>query len=379
MKIGIDARQILINERGISNYIYALTKNLFEIDNANEYILYVNTSYEYVMRKEKREKRLNEFSKYDNVVIKNINSENTFLWEQICLPFYVLKDKIDILHMTSNRSPLFCNCKLINTVHDVIEFEEAQKNNYKLKSLKGKFYEWRIKQYIKFMYKNIFIRSNKVITISKKSKEDIHKKLNIRSNKIHIIKHGIDKDFGNFHLRKKYIMTFGGTAIQKNVEGAIEAYSYLPKKIRKEYPLLIIGSDDIKKINLLVKKYNLQNVIIKDFVSKKELIKFYNESIIFLFLSIKEGFGFPPMEAMACGTVPLVYNINPMKENVNNKDLYIKFRNNKKIAKRIEQLINNRKKYNELVSFGLRRSKEFSWSKCAKEHLDVYTRVYENE
>lgn len=370
MNIGIDARQIIINERGISNYIYNLIENLLRIDKKNKFILYINSGFEYVMDDEKIKQKLSRFTKYDNVQIKDIKSKGFILWEQIYLPWNIFKDKIDVMHMTSNRSPLFCNSRLINTIHDLTEFERLKsKEYYQLKTLKGKFYELRIKQYLKMIYNLDFKRSDLIITISEKSKQEIIDKLGIKEN-IKIITHGIDKDFKNFNLDKKYIMMLGGSASQKNAKGAIETYSLLSKEIQDKYPLLIVGTDDKDIIKRLLEQYKIKNTIIRGFVSKEELIRLYNKSKFFLFLSTNEGFGFPPLEAMACGCIPLVYNISPMKENINNKELCLK--DNKEVTLKIRELILNDKKYKELILFGLDRAKNFSWEKCAREHLKIY-------
>jgi len=380
MNIGIDARLILVNERGISNYIYNLVDNFIKIDKNNRYFLYINTKYEYATDKEKIRQKLGQFAKEDNIIIKNIKSNGTFFWEQLYLPLAIIRDKIDIMHMTSNRSPFLCGCRLINTMHDVMELENIEKkDHYKLKTLKGKFYEWRVKQYIKFIYRRSFKKSDKIITVSEKSKKDIHKLLGIPENKIRVITHGIDEGFKNLNLNRRYIMTFGGTALQKNPEGPIEAYSYLPDKMKEKYPLLIVGSDDKTKIQGILRRYNIKNFIIKEFVQKEELVRLYNKSKIFLFLSVSEGFGFPPLEAMACGTVPLAYNISPMRENINNSRLCVEFKNNRKVSERIEELIRNKKDYNKLALIGVKRSKSFSWQDSAKKHLDIYKEIYKNE
>jgi glycosyltransferase involved in cell wall biosynthesis len=377
MRIGIDARQMVINERGISNYIYNLTKNLLELDKNNEWVLYVNSKDAHINDPKKIKKKLNKFSKYVNLTIRDIRSKNTFLWEQAYLPLRLLKDKIDIIHLPFNCAPFFCGPKLVSTVHDILEFEWGrQKHNYHLKTLRGKLYEWWLKKYTLFTYQVISKKSDKIIADSEKSKKDIHAELGIENKKIQVIPLGIDEDFKNTNISKKYILTLGGNALQKNLEGPIEAYSLLSSSIKNKYPLLIIGCIDKKKIKELLKKYNLNQVILKGFVSKKELVKLYNQSKIFLYLSINEGFGFPPLEAMACGTVPLVYSISPMKDNVRHPELCLPFKNNKQVASKVEELIKNNKKYNLLVSFGLRRSKDFSWENCAKKHMLVYNAEY---
>ena len=391
MKIGIEARVLILNERGISNYISNLIGQLAKIDKKNEYFIYVNSERHHTIDKKKAEQIVKTLSKHKNITIRNIKSKNDFLWEQIYLPFKVLKDRIDVLHMTSNRSPLFVKCKLISTVHDVIEFElieEKLKINNKLEKgtpiWKALLFEFRIPYryhqkymgtYIKLMYKNTFRKNDMVLTISKKSKKDIQKRLNVNPNKIKIIHHGIENDFKNKKTEKKYIMSFGGTMKHKNPEGCVESYSFLPSTYKEKYPLLIVGAENPSEWEKILKKYNIKNYIINGFVPRNELIQLYNKSKVFLFLSVIEGFGFPPLEAMACGTVPLVYNVGPMKDNVGSKEFCVDFKNNKQVAERITELIDNKKKYKNLVSYGLRRSKEFSWEKCAASHLNAYKKV----
>lgn len=374
MRIGIDARQIIVNERGISNYICNLVENLLRIDAENQYYLYINSAYHNAMGKDDRERKLKGFREFHNARIIDLRSKGNVLWEQVFLPLNALVNKIDILHMTSNSSPAFCRSVLVNVIHDVIEM--TGKRPCAFKTLKGRFYEWRVRQYIKFTYNYAFKKSDLVITISEVSKNAICNTLGIDDLKVKVIFHGIESMFRPLGLEKKYILTLGQCAEQKNPEGPFEAYSYLAPEIREKYPLMVVGITNDEKIEGLVEKYGLKNVVMRGFVSQDELVKLYNEAVIFLYLSVEEGFGLPPLEGMACGTPPIVYNRGPMKDNVNNANLCVEFKNNKEVARKIEILLGDKVEYNEMVVFGLNRAKEFSWEKCAGQYLDTYRSLF---
>ena len=388
MRIGIDARAITVNDRGISTYIFNLINSLAKIDGKNKFFIYINSKEGSSLDKKKIRDKLISIKKNPNFFIKDIRSKNDLIWEQILLPWRSFKDSLDVLHMTSNRTCLFASCKLISVVHDTLELDLYDSNYQKMKKMKGtslwkallfegrlpwKYHQFYLMPYLKFTYKYLFKKNDLVIAISDKTKEDVLKKLKVKRRKVKMITHGIDNLFKKLpRSNKKYILTLGGTAHQKNPEGPLIAYSLLKEKYKKKYPLLILGASDIDIWKKLLEKYKIKNYILKGFVSKKELIRAYNEAKIFLFLSKIEGFGFPPLEAMACGTVPLVYDIDPMKSNVDNKELIVEAGVVKKVAEKMRQIIENRKLYNNLVSFGLKRSKDFSWEKCAKEYLSLY-------
>ncbi len=371
LRIGLDGRLLLRNLRGIAVYIYNVLEHILQHDNRNQYIIYVNESSPYNISKKIYKKTLDSLTRYPNCKVININAPNQFLWEQFYLPKRIRKDKLDILHMGANRAPLYCPCRLIVTIHDMIEILYFEHFFRTLSGLRGRCYDYRVGMYIKFLYYHIFKKADLIITVSHNSANDIHRMSAIPLSKIKVIYLGYDKKlYRNRSIGKEdYLMALGGMG-HKNTSAIIKAFIRLPKRLREKYKLRIIGiTPHIKK---LVEEISEPNIILQDSDFSVPLTELYSKSLGLVYVSLYEGFGIPPIEAMACGTPVIASNRGSVPEITANSTLSVNPDDIDAISHAMEKILTNKSLRNNLIEAGLDRVQQFSWEKCAEQHLAIY-------
>jgi glycosyltransferase involved in cell wall biosynthesis len=357
MRIGIDVRKI--RDSGIGTYIYNLLKNILEIDRENEYFLFFAED----------DHRDFEFNNENvNKIVEH--SDKYSIMEHINLSIKSYKLKLNLFHTPHYVLPLSIQCDSIVTVHDIIH----------LLFPKSIFHFY----YAKYMISNACRRAKKIITVSNNTKMDLIRHFYINDNKIKVIYNGVDNDFHPIEEKKiinkflmdkglpsKYLLCVTGPKLHKNVISLIKAFSLIKDKIDCS---LIICGDDSENTRKAIKGMRDRIFLIK-YLKKEELIILYNGAIALIFPSLYEGFGFPPLEAMACG-IPVLSSINSsLPEVLGDAGLYFDPYNIDQIAENIINILGNRGLYEDLKEKGRKRAKIFSWEKTAEETLMVYREV----
>jgi glycosyltransferase involved in cell wall biosynthesis len=277
-----------------------------------------------------------------------------------------------IFHCTRNFPvPKNASCKIVTTIHDIIPL--VLKNDYSKRMSEKIWY--------KINYNNSISKSDKIITISKFSRDEIIKFYPHCKNKIRVIYQGCSQDFGKnisgevqkkvvneYNLTKPYILTIGGAEPRKNVQSLIDAFNQ--SKIQS-HDLVVIGNQWRDKILISRDK----NVKIITNVTRMELISIYRSSSVFVFPSIYEGFGLPVLEAMSCGVPVIAHNGSSIVEIAGKSALLIDMNNINTCIIAIKKIISDRIFANELIESGLELVKEFQWSKTAKETVEIYDEV----
>ncbi len=236
----------------------------------------------------------------------------------------------------------------------------------------------KIRYYQKNFFKNIY-KSDIIITGSQFVKKEIVQKLSVDPSRIKVIYHGVDHKIFNttqkdidIKLPKHYILFVGTVEPRKNIKTLIEAYSMLEKNIKREYKLVIAGSSGWQNKETFKMIHSDEHIIYKGRVTDEELSVIYQKASCFVFPSFYEGFGLPPLEAMACGTPVLSSNASCMPEILDDCALYFDPRQPKELADKIQYIL---KKDNLLVSMaqkGLKRAKSFTWEESAKKHKEIF-------
>jgi len=285
------------------------------------------------------------------------------LWTHLVLPF----KSGDVLFCPANSAPIFVpkSKKLVITIHDIAFL------TYK-KSFSKFFY-----LYYSFLAPGNLKRADKIITISEASKKEIVRFFPEIEDKISVIALGIDEKYKVLKdlKKKKQILYVGSINERKNLVGAIEAFEKLPKEL--DYTLVIVGnffdvfslSNKMQEVLDRAKKNN--KIVFKQGLDDEELITEYNALTLLLFPSFYEGFGLPPLEAMACGTPVITSNLSSMPEVCGDAALYVDPYDVEDIKNKIEMLIKNENLQKELIQKGLQRVKGFTWEKASQEHIKV--------
>lgn len=367
MKIGIDARGInWYRGTGIGTYTEKVLNNVLRMDHENYYDLFWSG------------KDFENFKKDNTKIIMTSKKQSRF-FEQRYIPSNIKKENIDIYHAPQNGIGM-CEdilCKKVITIHDLIP--------YIMPETVGRGY---LTKFLREMPK-IIAMADAIITVSEWSKKDILKFFPMDENKIFVTPLAADNKFRpldknkcrdflfkNYDMVKPFILYIGGFSQRKNVKALISAFIDIHKDLNKDYDLIIIGANrdefknfnDPSNCNPLIKS----NIKFTGFVPESHLPYFYNSCSSFVYPSLYEGFGLPPLEAMSCGAPVITSNTTSIPEVVGNTQLLINPYNIEELKEAIVKLLNNEELQEKLSTEGLIRSCQFSWVKTAEQTLEVY-------
>ena len=371
MKIGIDARAARwYRGTGIGTYTYQLIWNISLIDKLNQYLLFLP------------DENISDLMPGDNMDIKTISQDlRENFWEEIDIPNILNNTGIDIYHVPQNGIglPKSKNCPFVITLHDIIP--------YRMPETVGP-------QYLSIYTKeipSIIERCDAIITVSNFSKNDISNALNFPEDKIFVTPLAAEDIYyprnknecreyvkNKYSIKDKFILYVGGFSPRKNIKGLIEAFSLIKPKLGQEYKLVIIGKKGRSYYDYRDLAYSLNikdDVIFTGYVSIEELPIFYNAAHIFCYPSFYEGFGLPPIEAMASGTPTIASNLTSMPEILGDSVLYINPHDVEDIGEKLLKLILDENLYNKMYFKGLKCSNQYSWKKTTIETIEILRKV----
>ncbi len=288
-----------------------------------------------------------------------IGNTTSHLWEQITLPRYLKAAGNPILINLVNTAPLFYK-KQIVTIHDLAFLRNP------------KWFSKTFYLYYRFLIPKIVKNSQKILTVSYFSKNEIMELLHIPQTKIEVIYNAVDVKF-HFNpnaKKKKYILTVSSIDPRKNLKNLILAYKKLSPK---DYKLIIAGSKN-KIFNNTDFREAINGVPGIEFtghVNDKKLVKLYQEATLFVFPSLYEGFGLPPLEAMACGTPVIVSKTASLPEVCGDAAYYVDPHDPDNIAKGIKDVLYNKELQNQLIAKGFARVKMFEWKNSVEKLLKI--------
>ena len=200
--------------------------------------------------------------------------------------------------------------------------------------------------------------------------EDIYRPLSKCQSKALVTqKYGIEEDF---------VLYVGGFSPRKNIKGLIEAYSKLPYNLKETYKLVIIGRKGPSYYNYRERAEELgisDKVIFTDFIPLEDMPLFYNAAEVLVYPSFYEGFGLPPLEAMACGTPVIASNVTSLPEVCYESALLIDPYDVDMLSYDIERVLNNSLLKLTMVKKSLTRSSQFSWNKTAIDTINAYKSI----
>lgn len=374
MRIGIEAQRIFRkNKHGMDYVVLQEIKELQQLDLVNEYYVFVKPG----------EDRCVESTK--NVHVIELKCPSYPLWEQWALPRAAKKYGVEILHCTSNTAPIRCDIPLVLTLHDIIFLEPRDKQNKSLYQNLGWFYR-------RIDVPRILDKSRRIITVSNFEMENIISKLNIPRERMAMIYNGYNDWFrpiNNCELPKAmstkltangYFFFLGNTDPKKNTERTLVAYSkYLTQSDIKRK--LLMADLDPEYLNGIIERNGIENIreniVMPGYIVNSDLPYIYNNAFAFLYTSLRESFGIPLLEAMACGTPVITSNTSSMPE-IGGKDaILVNPESSDEITAMMLRLETDQTFYNEQKQIGLERAKLFSWKKTAENLLKLYQDVYQ--
>lgn len=371
MKIAIEAQRIFRHDKhGMDFVILETLRELQMRQDGNKYFVFVAPGGDRCLEES------------DNLSIIELKCPSYPLWEQIALPRAVRKLKVDLLHCTSNTAPLWCPVPLILTLHDIIYLEPRQHRS-------ASFYQELGWYYRKLVVPRILAKSRKIITVSHFECNRIREELHLPNKQIIAVYNGYNTHFTiqkelNFDIIQKYIKEkdfiffLGNTDPKKNANRTLKAYSlYLKSSIQKR-PLLIADLRE-EYINTILQQEGISEIRpylhCPGYICNKDLITLYNASFAFLYPSLRESFGIPMLEAMACGTPIITSNTSAMPEIAGEGAILINPYQPQEIADAILQLENDPKFYQKQQEYGLKQVAHFSWKNTAEEYVKIYSEI----
>jgi len=386
MKIGIDARFFGPKDKGFGRYTEQLIRNLEQINppsprlrRASQYFIFL---------------RKDSWKEYEP---KNPNFKKVlanYRWygikEQILLPLKLKKYKLDLVHFTHFNVPIFYRGKFIVTIHDLIlrHFPTSRKDlrNFLFYPLKELAY--------KIAFGKAIRRAEKIIAVSQYTKDDILKYYpakdgagKINPDKIKVIYEGvqceevrppqIDVNIRRSNLQK-YLLYVGNAYPHKNLERLILAFKKLVDD-GLDYQLVLVGGEDYfyRKLKLKIENWKLKikdGIIFAGFMSDDDLDALYRNANLYAFPSLYEGFGLPPLEAMARGVPVVSSNATCLPEILGDAAFYFNPLDIDDMARVIKETLSSDRARKALIQKGFEQIKKYSWRKMAEETLKLYSK-----
>ncbi len=401
-RIGIDARFYGPIGKGLGRYTQEVVDNIIRLDKQNKYVIFL---------------RQENFSKFtvDNPPFNSVQDRRVkkvlidikwySLAEQILMPFYIWRQRLDLMHFPHFNVPIFCPTKFIITIHDLILIRYPTRRASTMGPFLYKIKNWAYRIVIWLAIK----RAKKIIAVSKFTKNDVIKQFKVKKDKVQVTYEGVFKSFQNkkdelddkkvllrYNIINPFLLYVGNAYPHKNLESLVRVFSRLRQgyggqvKIRKDnesensLQLVLVGKKDYfyKRIRNYAYQLGLWQennlgtpVIFPGYVPDTQLEVLYKRALAYVFPSFYEGFGLPPLEAMAKGCPVVSSNKTSMPEILEKAAIYFNPDNEKEMQEQIERIIKDKNLRQELINEGYEQVKKYSWQECAKKTLGVYQEV----
>jgi glycosyltransferase involved in cell wall biosynthesis len=366
MNIGIDARLLERKITGIGRFLINLLENFPLYDKENKYFLFtyskINFNPDY----------------YTNIpTVRGFLPQKIFspFWCNFILPFYLKKYKIDILFSANQVVPLIKvkDCKYISVVHDVIYKADPS------------FLPFIYRIYLQsFAYFSVKV-SDLIITVSEYSKSDILKHYNINPNKIKVVlqfpnplfqpspvsedsKSALKKEY---KISGKIVLYVGMLENRKNIQTILKVADRI-KELNKEVTFVLVGKVGFGGEKIISEIKKRSNVIHLMNIDDETLAKFYNIADVFLFPSLYEGFGYPPLEAMQSGLPVIASDNTSLREIVADGGILCNPNDYKKIYDEINKLLDDNLYRDKTKLAGIKRAENFSLEKSVIQIVEIF-------
>jgi glycosyltransferase involved in cell wall biosynthesis len=367
LRIAIDARKL--RDYGIGTYVRNLLRQLAQTDQKTEYVVLCRT-WDIDL--------LNDLGPNFRLVPES--SPGYSVREQLTVPRDLWRERVDLFHAPHYVLPALTPCKSVVTIHDCIHLRFPQYLPSRLGYAYARTSLWMATH-----------RSSRIMTVSEASKRDILEYYKVPAEKIDVIYNGIDDRFcripaeedvvrvrERYQLEDPFILYAGNVKPHKNLKRLIEAFDILRQGDFENVKLVMIG-DEISKYAVLrhaVHRHHLhKHVRFLGFVPHRTLAVLYRLAGVFVFPSLYEGFGLPPLEAMASGTPVIASNVSSLPEVVGDAAVLIDPLQPEAIADAIRRVLTDGPLRDGMRQRGLERARAFSWERSIARVREIYNEV----
>lgn len=371
LQIAFDGRVIKAGKSGVGVYAESLLNALASIDKKSVYRVLSHGVFKF---------RSKNFA---SVPTKVSIESHPFgdIWEQFYLPVYLKGKKVDVFHSPTFHIPFVSGrYKKVVTIHDLVSFRTPQTQPR------------RFTLYSRFMIRFAVGSADAIIVPSKTVKSELSGLLNVSPEILHVIPEaprGMFRPVGKaeresvrrkYGLSDRFILTVGSIEPRKNIPSLIRAYSELRRRGSIRHKLVICGSkgwmnEHGRVMDLIGTLGAGDDVIFTGYVPDEDLPAVYTLADLFVYPSLYEGFGLPPLEAMACGCPVIASNCSAIPEIVKDAGLLVDPLDIDGISEAMQSVIEDEGLKCRLRAAGFARAREFSWERTAKETLKTYRAV----
>ncbi len=370
MRIAIDASTIS-TQGGPRTYVLGLLDALLSIDQDNEYVVFYNDPC-----------HLGRFPRAKEIVLPGKKPLARLWREHLLLPRECRRERVDLLHCPKSAIPYHSPCPTVVTLHDLIPLRHPE-----TEKLAARLY-WRLQIPIAAR------RSSFVITDSEHARQEIMADFQVAPERIRAIMLGFDPRMldrpdpaataavrGKYGLPERYLLYVGTIQPRKNIDTLIEAFARL-REARSDLPgLVIVGRKGWLYDRLFARISELglaDEIIFTGFVPDEDLPHIYAGAVLFAYLSFFEGFGLPPLEAMACGLPVVTSDTTSLPEVVGDAGIAVPPADVDGVVAAMARILDDETFARTLGERGRERAKLFSWEAAARQTLEIYRQVTEN-
>ena len=367
MRIGIDARKL--HDFGIGTYIRNLLRQLARLDCDSEFVV--------LCRDEDRAALTALGSNFRPV---SESAGNYSIAEQVKIPLALRREHVTLFHAPHYVLPPLVPCRSVVTIHDCIHLVFPQ--------YLAKRFAW---PYARTSIELAARRATRVLTVSESSKKDILRFVDIDADKIDVIYNAYDDRFAvepreedvvrvreRYQLHDEFVLYAGNVKPHKNLERLIEAFDRVRRRGLAHLKLVLIG-DDISRYASLrraVHRHQLHKYVrFLGYLPEETLAVMYRLAAVFVFPSLYEGFGLPPLEAMASGTPVVTSNVSSLPEVAGDAAMLVDPYDPDAIADAIARVLTDERLRRELRTKGLARARQFSWESSVRRVREIYGQV----
>lgn len=374
MHIGIDAHAIGAQQGGNETYIRNLIRALAEIDGRNRYTIYLAEP------RAAREWREGFVPRFPNFEIRLLPKPTPIVRVPLALAIELRRpaqDKVDVLHVQYTAPP-FCPVPVVATIHD-LAFEHMPETFTRRGSLQLKLTVRRTAQ-----------RAARIATVSEYSRQDLLRTYQLPPEKVAVTYNGIEAHFTThtttpnepeeirrrFGISREFLLAVGSLQPRKNLVRLIRAYAGLRGETSGSAPQLVIVGRKLWLADEIFAEVRRQawgqDVILTGYVADEDLPKLYRAASAFVYPSLFEGFGLPPVEAMACGTPVVTSDVSSLPEVVGEAALLIDPRDERALADALLRIVSDQPLRARLREQGIVQAAKFTWRTAAERTLELY-------